>query len=175
VISRGANYWVDVSFTSATSIWSTPTSNEPWRFDSPVTLGVKFRSDVAGQVKGIRFWKASPSDNGPHVGLLYSSNGTLLAQATFSAETSSGWQQVSFSSPVAISPGITYVAAYHTRSGWSADAAYFYLNGADTPPLHALKMGVDGGNGVYTYGAAPAFPATSRGANYWVDLLFSPR
>jgi hypothetical protein len=48
----------------------------------PVTLGVKFRSDVAGTVTGIRFYKGT-GNSGAHIGLLYNSAGTLLAQATF--------------------------------------------------------------------------------------------
>ncbi len=54
--------------------------------DSPVELGVKFRSDVAGTITGIRFYKAS-TNTGTHVGNLWSSSGTLLATATFSGES----------------------------------------------------------------------------------------
>jgi hypothetical protein len=141
--------------------------------DNPLTLGVKFRSDVAGQITGIRFWKASPNDNGTHIGLLYTSSGALLAQATFTAETTGGWQQVNFATPVAISPGVTYVAAYYTTSGFSAHGTYFLNTGADAPPLHALKSGVDGANGLYSYGAPARMPLSSRGANYWVDVVFA--
>jgi hypothetical protein len=48
----------------------------------------------------------------------------------------------------------------------------FGAGGDDNGPLHALANGVDGGNGVYLYGAA-AFPTqTYRASNYWVDVLF---
>jgi hypothetical protein len=69
--------------------------------DSAVELGVKFQSDVAGKIAGIRFYKAT-ANTGTHVGNLWSSAGTKLATATFSGETASGWQQVSFATPVAI-------------------------------------------------------------------------
>jgi len=40
----------------------------------------------------------------------------------------------------------------------------------DTPPLHAPAAG----NGVYTYGASPAFPAaTYQSTQYWVDVVFN--
>jgi hypothetical protein len=106
------------------------------------------------------------------VGLLFSRTGTLLAQATFTAETGSGWQQVNFASPVLIAPNTTYIAAYFTTSGCAADGRYFLSRGANTPPLEALQYGRDGGNGVYSYGNSPRFPVVSRGANYWVDLVF---
>ena len=41
----------------------------------------------------------------------------------------------------------------------------------DNAPLHALKSGVDGPNGVY--GDAGTFPSsTSVDDNYWVDVVF---
>ena len=54
-------------------------------------VGMTFSSDVAGQVKGVRFYKGS--DNiGTHLGSLWSASGTLLATGTFVGETGSGWQ-----------------------------------------------------------------------------------
>jgi Domain of unknown function (DUF4082) len=58
---------------------------------------VQFESNVAGEVTGVLFYKQREM-SGTNVGHLWSSNGTLLASATFSKETSSGWQEVSFSS-----------------------------------------------------------------------------
>ena len=141
--------------------------------DSPVELGVKFRSDVAGSITGIRFYKAT-ANTGTHVGNLWTSNGTQLATATFSGETASGWQQVLFASPVAITSNTVYVASYHCTIGhYSADVNYFTSKGADNPPLHALTNGVSGGNGVYAYGTSSAFPSlTWNAANYWVDVVF---
>ena len=48
--------------------------------DSAVELGVKFRSDVAGTITGIRFYKAT-ANTGTHVGNLWTSTGMLLATA----------------------------------------------------------------------------------------------
>ena len=45
--------------------------------DSAVELGVKFRSDVAGTITGIRFYKAS-TNTGTHVGNLWSSTGATV-------------------------------------------------------------------------------------------------
>jgi hypothetical protein len=143
--------------------------------DSPVTLGVKFRSDVAGYITGIRYYK-SASNTGTHVGSLWSSSGTRLAQATFSGESATGWQTVRFATPVAIVANTTYVASYHTTVGnYAADQNYFTAAGFDSPPLHALRAGVSGANGVFRYGATPTFPNTGfRDTNYWVDVVFSP-
>lgn len=139
---------------------------------SAVELGVKFRSDVDGDITGIRFYK-STTNTGTHVGSLWSSTGTLLAQATFTNESASGWQQVDFSAPVAIQANTLYVASYHTDVGrYSVDGGYFavaYNNG----PLSAPADGEDGGNGLYLYGPG-GFPTnTWDSANYWVDVVFT--
>jgi hypothetical protein len=143
--------------------------------DSPVELGVKFRSDVAGTVKGIRFYKAS-TNTGTHVGSLWTSTGTRLASATFNKESASGWQQVNFSTPVSIAADTVYIASYHCPAGhYSEDVNYFATSGVDRAPLHLLVNGVSGGNGVYSYGAAGTFPTQAwKAANYWVDLMFQP-
>ncbi len=158
------------------SIWdalATPTNiaeNDP----NPVEVGVKFQSDVDGYISGIRFYK-SVNNTGTHIGNLWTSTGQLLGSGTFVNETASGWQQVDFGAPVAISANVTYVASYHTEAGfYSQDDNYFASSGVDNAPLRALADGVAGGNGVYNYGPS-AFPAMSlNAANYWVDIVFSP-
>ncbi len=138
-----------------------------------VVLGVKFNSDVAGTVTGIRFYKAT-ANTGTHVGTLWSATGTKLAEATFTAETGSGWQSVLFTTPVAITAGTTYVASYLAPNGhYSVTSSAFSSAGADNPPLHALSNQVSA-NGVYAYSATSTFPTSSYNAgNYWVDLLFA--
>ena len=160
------------------SIWSNTTAPTVVDVgpDSAVELGVKFKSDVAGTIAGIRFYKAA-ANTGIHIGNLWTSNGTLLATATFANETDSGWQEVRFATPVAIASNTVYVASYHAENGhYSEDDYYFQGKGVDNPPLHALANGVSGGNGVYAYGSSSVFPnQTWNAANYWVDVVFQPR
>jgi hypothetical protein len=164
-------------FPSTVTIW--PDTAVPGLIDGgpdrSVELGVKFRSDVAGAVTGIRFYKAA-ANTGTHVANLWSSSGTLLATATYTNETASGWQQVNFANPVPITANTVYIASYHAPNGhYSADVNYFRTAGVDNPPLHALVDGESGGNGVYAYGASSSFPnKTWRSANYWVDIVFRP-
>ena len=142
--------------------------------DSAVELGVKFRSDTAGYITGIRFYKAS-ANTGTHVGNLWSSTGTRLATATFTGETASGWQQVNFTTPVAITANTVYVASYLCPAGhYSDDVNFFTTAGVDNAPLHALAEGVSGVNGVYSYGSTSSFPSNGwQSSNYWVDVVFN--
>ncbi|SDI65017.1 Mo-co oxidoreductase dimerisation domain-containing protein [Actinokineospora alba] len=139
---------------------------------SGVELGMRLRSDVSGKITGVRFYKG-PQNVGTHKGTLWSNTGTQLATVTFSNESSSGWQQANFSTPVQISANTTYVVSYHTGGFYSATLGG--LNAAvDNPPLHAIANGTDGPSGVYRYGSGGAFPINGGGANYWVDAVFVP-
>jgi len=96
----------------------------------------------------------------------------LLASATFTNETASGWQQVDFVAPVAVTAGTTYVASYHTDGNYSADPNFFatdHTNGM----LIAPGTPSSGGNGVYAYGNSSLFPTNSyNSTGYGVDVLF---
>ncbi|MBE2225641.1 MAG: DUF4082 domain-containing protein, partial [Anaerolineae bacterium] len=158
------------------SIWnaSTVPVNDTENDGSAVELGVKFQTDVDGYITGIRFYKGS-QNTGTHIGNLWTNDGQLIGSATFTNETGSGWQEVVFAAPVAVSANVTYVASYHTEVGYYAqDGNYFSTGGVNNAPLRALADGEDGNNGVYQYGDT-AFPAQySSGANYWVDVVFAP-
>jgi chitinase len=136
--------------------------------DSPVELGVKFRSDTNGTISGIRFYKAS-ANTGNHVANLWSSSGQLLATATFTNETPYGWQQANFSTPVAITANTYYVASYFCPAGHYSDDLNDLTNGMDYSPLHVPANG-----GVYAYGSSSTFPNQLWNAsNYWVDVAFN--
>ena len=139
-----------------------------------IELGVKFKSDIAGAIYGIRFYKG-PQNTGVHNVSLWTASGTLLARSASTTETATGWQQVSFSSPVNISANTTYVASYHTTSGfYSANDLYFGRE-YNNAPLHALADEASGGNGLWQTASAPTFPTQAyRSDNFWVDVVFSP-
>ena len=101
--------------------------------------------------------------------------GTLLATGTFQNETSSGWQLLSFSTPVPIVANITYVASYHTGGGYYVFGHQFQNAGFNNAPLHALANSVANGNGVFVYAVGGGFPSnTFNSTNYWVDVVFAP-
>ena len=60
-----------------------------------VELGMRFKADLDGSITGVRFYK-SAANTGTHVGSLWTTSGTLLATGTFSGESASGWQQMTF-------------------------------------------------------------------------------
>ncbi len=136
-----------------------------------VELGVKFQTTTAGQITGFRFYK-SPQNTGTHLAHLWSAQGALLASATFTNETASGWQQVNLSSPVTLTAATTYIVSYHTNGFYSANRNYF-VNAHSSGVLTAPSNSTSAGNGVYAYGGTSSFPKNSYNAtNYWIDLIF---
>ena len=174
--SASASLTVNAASASIVSLFSSnPTPsiasvNDP----SSVELGLKFQASSAGDVTGLRFYKGA-SNTGTHVAHLWTSTGTLLATATFTNETASGWQQVNFATPVTITAGTTYVASYHTSGNYAADPSLFG-SPVSNGPLTAPSSAASGGNGVYAYGSGALFPTNSYNAtSYGVDVLFRPQ
>jgi PKD repeat protein len=160
----------DRSLLSIYSFWDlTAAPTTPSFPDSQsVEVGIRFKTDVAGLLQGIRFYKGV-NNTGLHVAHLWSESGDLLATANFTNETVSGWQEVDFSTPVFLEANTTYVASYHTDFGaYAADHNYFDAKGVDNGPLHAPS----GANGVF--GIGTNFPDQSwMSSNYWVDVVFN--
>ena len=138
-------------------------------------LGLRFSPRTSGSITGLRFYKGS-GNVGPHVGALYGNGGALLAQVTFTGETSRGWQSASFSSPVPVATGMTYVVAYFAPKGhYSVDDWTFGRSGLESWPLSVPEDWMPRRNGVYSYSTVPTFPKTgSNSTNYWVDPVFVP-
>lgn len=171
---QATNYWVDVVFEPSDSLWNkaaTPATQNSTDTQA-VTVGLKFQSSTAGQVYGVRFFKGS-QNTGTHRASLWSGSGQLLASTPFVHETASGWQEVNFPAPVAISANTTYVVGYHTTSGRYSMTRPYFTSAFVNSPLTGLADGASGGNGVYAYGATSTFPTNSfQATNYWVDAIF---
>lgn len=137
-------------------------------------LGMRFKSDVAGFIKAIRFYKAA-ANTGTHIGSLWSDTGTLLSQVTFTGETASGWQEMALATPVAITANTSYRVSYWAPNGhYSSDANYFTSADQEKWPLHAMRSIGTGGQYNGWFALTNVFPATfvNNGANFYVDVVF---
>ena len=146
-------------------------SSTPGTVDSgdgaAVELGMKFVPSVSGTVTAVRFYKAA-TNTGSHTGSLWSSTGTRLATGTFSGETASGWQTLTFASAVSVTAGTTYVVSYYAPAGHYSVSSPFFTAAVTSGPLTAPAAG----NGLYMYGGG--FPTnTFNASNYWVDVVLT--
>ncbi len=157
-----------ISLFPETATPATVTVNDP----SPVQLGMKFTSSVAGVVSGIKFYKG-PQNTGLHTGALWTADGQSKGSVTFQNETASGWQTASFATPIAIEANTTYVVSYHTNGNYSA-TPFGLASPVTSGPLTAPSSASSGGNGLFAYGGTSAFPNGSYNAtNYHVDVIFN--
>ena len=138
-----------------------------------IVVGTRFRSSANGSVTAIRFYKGA-GNTGTHIGQLWSSSGTLLAEAMFTNETSSGWQQVNLPNPVSITAGTNYIVSYHSSQGYYSTTGDFFANTIVNGPLTAPADISGTHNGLYKYSTVPVFPNETYGKeNYFVDVVFS--
>ena len=109
--------------------------------DSGDSFGRDSGGCVQGRCDGVGDRRAllqGPANTGTHIGSLWTTSGTLLASATFTNETASGWQQVTFSSPVDVVPGTDYVVSYYAPNGHYSLTSSGLSSGVDNAPLHAI-------------------------------------
>jgi hypothetical protein len=142
---------------------------------SPLEVGMKFRSSVNGYISGFRFYKGIGSQ-GLHKGTLWSNSGTKLATATFSGESSSGWQSVSLGTPIAITANTIYVVSYFSQHGDYVKTYPYFTADVVNGPLTRLGWSASQPNGVYRYTATSAFPNNNAyigSTNYWADVIFT--
>ena len=142
--------------------------------NAAVELGVKFRADVAGYITGVRFYKGA-TNTGTHVGTCGAGTGTLLA--TGDVHRRDGVRLAAGALRHAgRDHGRTRPTSPRTtrRAGNYAEQPRLLRRGrVDSAPLHALRDGEDGGNGLYRYGPSGTFPnGVYRSENYWVDVVF---
>jgi hypothetical protein len=163
------------AFSCPCSLWggtATPATTDVSDANS-VELGTEFQSASAGYITGLSFYKGT-ANTGTHTGSLWSSTGTLLASGTFTNETASGWQSLTFASPVAITANTPYVVSYLAPNGNYAATSNYFTGAVTTYPLTALASGVAAdGDGLYAYSSTSTFPTnTYNDTNYWVDPTF---
>ncbi|QSQ19439.1 DUF4082 domain-containing protein [Pyxidicoccus parkwayensis] len=162
--------------TSGKSLWpaSAQAGTYSARDTQPIEVGVKFKSDVAGAVTAIRFYRHAISSGGYTVHL-WSSAGVLLGsgRGTDGPDTP-GWTEIKLSAPVSIAANTVYVASYFSRTGQASnDENFFASSGVDNSPLHAPSSSAVGGNGVFSYCSTGCFPSQlDHATNYWVTPVF---
>ena len=86
---------------------ATPDGNDTVGYE----LGVKFQAAVAGNIRGVRFWRSSNDLTTTQTVRLWTSGGTLLASKAVTGLSGSGWTTVLFDAPINISANTTYVAS----------------------------------------------------------------
>jgi cell division septation protein DedD len=171
--AASAAIWTATTASAATpdTIWGTsaPANAAVDSDTGAVELGTRFTAVTTGQATGVRFYK-TVENRGSHTGALWTSTGTLLAKVSFTTESSTGWQTATFTKPIALTAGASYVVSYHSTYGRYLATERF------TGASASANLQIPTSNvGVYAYGTSSNFPTNSwRSTQYWVDLTFTP-
>ena len=134
-----------------------------------VELGTSFTVEREGNITGIRYWRESSSYSArAESGTLWSSDGTRIATAEFASPRATGWQSVTFSSPVEVDAGDSFVASYRAPSGQYSYSKYFRgTSESDSLSIPATNAGR------FSYSSSTRFPSrTYQSTNYWVSPVF---
>jgi hypothetical protein len=149
------------SFLSLSAVPGDPQDNGAY------TLGMRFQSSQSGYVRRILFYKQAGGVS-THTVSVWNATGTMLGSQVSSGETSSGWQAVTLTTPIAVAANTTYTVAYTTTNGHY---------GASSGDLSGKVSGIlTAGSpaGYYAEGSSPTYPNSVFGdSNYWVDLLWT--
>jgi hypothetical protein len=87
----------------------------------------------------------------------------VLGTATTTG-TGTGWRTATFSTPISITAGTTYVASYYAPVGRYAQNAAFFASTYNNAPLTVPASGGRTGSGNTN-------PTTSTTNNMWVDVV----
>lgn len=135
---------------------------------SEYELGTAFTAAVAGSIKAVTFWKAS-SESDSHIGHIWSSNGELLASATFTNESAAGWQEQRLGTPLAIVANTTYIVSVNTGNTYYVATTQGFASQVVNQDMRSAV----GNNGVF--GSEGQFPSSSyQATNYFRDVVFTP-
>ena len=141
VVSVGGTCASTTSLFSGLNVAAAP----PFAVAGSGDFGITFTSDAAQSLCGVRYFKSTGDTATTHTMAAWSTSGTMLASATTSGETASGWQTATFATPVPLLAGTQYVVSYHTTVGWPYSG--FEFQNADyyntTAHLHVSGSYVD--------------------------------
>jgi hypothetical protein len=142
----------------------------------PIEVGTKFTTAVDGFVRGVRMYIDAGTATGSFRGKLWDFNTQTLLGSAFFTISGNGWQEVLFSSPVAVTAGTTYLVSCYSDDGFYSSTdeffnAFTFVNGNLTAPAG------DGGtsntsNGVYFFGGEGFPNASYQNSAYFVDPVF---
>ncbi|HEX6257853.1 MAG TPA: DUF4082 domain-containing protein [Candidatus Saccharimonadales bacterium] len=156
---------------------TTPSATDTGQTD-PVTVGMRWNTSTAGNVAGVRIYRASgvyPTGTTPLTVGLWDTSGNLLAsRSLLPGNQQSGWINVAFSSPVSVSANTDYVVGYYSPNGREEYTNDVFDSAVTNGSLTAPADTVGARNGVYSANSTMSYPSTASPNNTWygVDVNF---
>lgn len=150
---------------------------------NPICMSVEFRITAAGDLRGLRYWRATTNMPNNATGRIYKVSDQSLVSGTdvtFSAGTSTGWIEALFVTPVSVTVGDRYIAQVRMPNGRYTATNSYFDSGAGATGITSGILRAENfsdyqaptpGQGSFVEGAH-AFPTNNgNGSNYWVDVI----
>jgi hypothetical protein len=142
------------------------------------TFGAEFVATDDVSLTAIRYYRPADSGTCSRDGALYKvSDQSVVAETAAAAPTGTGWQELAFPEPVALTVGTHYMAAFQSSCGYVATPSYFDNSAADlvSGPLTLVQPvrgdTVSGDQESFVTGDGLAYPTGAfNSTNYWVDV-----
>jgi Domain of unknown function (DUF4082) len=152
----------------------TPAGNGP--LSGSLDAGIALYVTKACNCIGLRFYKRSDDTDTSHtVNLWDVSGGTSLGSAASIHEPASGWIDVFFNTPVALTANKAYYVTFFMPGGFYSYTNGYFSSAVTRGPITGYADGTTPGGlpqtGVYNFSSTPAFPNSSYAANYWCDII----
>lgn len=171
-----ASSGASVTASSEETVWG---NQPPYATDtsdtSPIELGMRVTPAVDGYITGVRFYRTVANANG-YVANLWTDGGTNLASGSTltGGSVTPGWNEIRFSSPVAVTANTTYVVSYFTDGGQYSYTPNAFASAVVNGNLTAPADSSGSHNGIYAASATSVFPTSTYNANWYaVDAIFA--
>lgn len=142
---------------------------------SNVSLGCRFEVTQSGlYASAVRFYSAGTLPAFTRIGGIYSSDTggalTVLAQATFAAVNTAGWQRVVIT-PTALTTGVDYYAVAYFQGGNYSLVTNVHGSDVVSGPVTVIAHSASTPNSVYNYATGISAPRTHFNLSwYCVDI-----
>lgn len=154
---------------------------------NPICMCIEFRLTAAGDIRGLRYWRATASMPTNATGRIYKvSDQSEVAgtQVTFDGTGIVGdWVEELFATPVVPVIGDRYIAEIRMPNGFYTATASYFDSGAGATGVTSSILRAENfsdfqaptpGQGSFKEGVH-GFPTNNgNGANYWVDVIARP-
>lgn len=154
---------------------------------NPICMCIEFRLTAAGDIRGLRYWRATASMPTNATGRIYKvSDQSEVAgtQVTFDGTgIVGGWVEELFATPVVPVIGDRYIAEIRMPNGFYTSTASYFDSGAGATGVTSSILRAENfsdfqaptpGQGSFKEGVH-GFPTNNgNGANYWVDVIARP-
>jgi hypothetical protein len=156
------------------SLYTTQVPDSLDNAEATYVMGTEMVFAENGVIKSVRWRSATNAISTSPSALVYDTAGSLLASKAASGLVAGNqWNTITLDTPLAVTAGTYYVPAFGPINRYSALAGMHASADVTNGTITAPRNGVGGHlNGRFIASAVAAFPTSSGGSGYFVDVVY---